>query len=197
MKDAIKAHINQHAPVDLRKIPVSVKTRIGYDEIVIEKWVTHLAQHDIENISLHGRTLKQMYAGFADWDAIARGAKIIHQAGKFVTGNGDVHSRKEALERVEKYGVDGVLIGRACFGNPWVFTDHEATLTERTELAIHHCQEFENRFGTEHFFVMRKHLGWYIKGHPQASAIRTRLMLTNSTQEVQNILSTELSIKSS
>lgn len=188
MKDAIRSQAKLHSPIEVRSIPVSVKTRIGYDEIIVESWVSHLLQHDIKNITLHGRTLKQMYAGFADWDAISRGAKLAHQAGILLTGNGDVHSRTEALEKVQKYGVDGVLIGRASFGNPWVFQDHESTLEERIQLAVHHCQEFENRFGTEHFFVMRKHLGWYIKGHPNAKEVRTRLMLANSTQEVKEIL---------
>ncbi len=188
MKDAIRSQAILHSPIQNRRIPVSVKTRVGYDEIIVESWISHLLQHDIKNITLHGRTLKQMYGGFADWNAIGRAAKLAHQAGKFLTGNGDVQSRSDALEKVRIYGVDGVLIGRASFGNPWIFEDHEPTLKERIELAIYHCSEFEKRFGTEHFFVMRKHLGWYIKGHPNAKEVRTQLMLANSTQEVRDLL---------
>lgn len=188
MRNEIERHLENHPTPQKRYIPLSVKTRIGYDDIIVEKWVEHLLQQEPVVISLHGRTLKQMYTGNADWEAIGRAVKIAQGSGIKIVGNGDIHGIADAQEKIKKYGVDGVLIGRATFGNPWIFQNHEASLEERINLAIHHCHIFEEQVGVNYFFVMRKFLGWYIKGHPTAKDIRRQLMQANNTQEVQEIL---------
>ena len=103
------------------KIPVSVKTRIGYDQ-ADQGWWQFLASQDLAAVTMHGRTFKQLYQGKADWEVIARAATLIKQSGTIFLGNGDVESIPDAHEKIEKYGVDGVLIGRAVQGNPWVFS---------------------------------------------------------------------------
>jgi len=104
-----------------RPIPVSVKTRLGYDSVVIEDWVSVLAEERPEVISIHGRTLAQMYRGRADWDAIGRAARLVRDTSTLVLGNGDVESMADLVQKVRDTHVHGVLIGRGALGNPWVF----------------------------------------------------------------------------
>lgn len=174
-------------------LPVSVKTRIGYDQISIEEWVKYLLETHPVNISIHGRTLKQMYSGKADWDAIAKAAVIIHQTSTTVLGNGDVTNRQEALEKVKTYGVDGVLLGRAAFGNPWIFCEEVKQLDtrDRLKIALEHAQLHEQLMYTrEHqvFVPMRKHLAWYCREFPNASEVRQELMKANSSHDVREII---------
>ena len=111
-----------------RQVPVSVKTRVGFDEKITTGWISILLEVKPTVIALHGRTLRQAYGGEADWEEIGRAVKLAHdfsqknsQPRTLILGNGDVKSYEQAIEKVEKYGVDGVLIGRASFGNPFVF----------------------------------------------------------------------------
>jgi len=169
-------------------LPVSVKTRIGVDEIVTENWISTLAKEKPANITLHGRTLKQMYSGEANWDEIAKAAKICHESGITLLGNGDIQNMEDAKARIEKYGTDGALIGRAACGNPWFFGSHEPTQEERFQAAIEHAEYFEQNHMEHAFFAMRKHLAWYCRGFDGAREVRTRLMQTNSAAEVKEIL---------
>ena len=107
-------------------LPLSVKTRLGYDSVIIKEWSACLAEGRPQVMSIHGRTLKQMYRGDADWDAIAEAAAQIRQQGILVLGNGDIGSLNEAIARIHASGVDGILIGRAALGNPWIFHGKEA-----------------------------------------------------------------------
>ena len=107
-------------------LPLSVKTRLGYDSVIIKEWSACLAEGRPQVISIHGRTLKQMYRGDADWEAIAEAAAQIRQQGILVLGNGDVGSMNEAITRIRTSGVDGILIGRAALGNPWIFHGKES-----------------------------------------------------------------------
>src|SRR5262245_21412973 len=108
-----------------RLIPLSVKTRLGYDSIVVESWIEHLLEERPAVISLHGRTLRQMYRGPADWSAIARAAAVTKGTGTLLCGNGDLHSLDDVVSRVREAGVDGVLVGRAVLGAPWFFRAKE------------------------------------------------------------------------
>lgn len=174
------------------RLPLSVKTRIGYDQPVIDEWFGFLATQPIEMISIHGRTLKQQYTGEANWENIAHAAQVIKKVNPaiLVTGNGDVLSRGDALAHAEKYGVDGVLIGRAALGNPWVLTDHEPTDAERREIAIKHAKLFGELFPPQAFSAFRRHLAAYIKFMPNASAIRNQLMQVTDAASVEYILNT-------
>jgi len=108
-----------------KSIPLSVKTRLGYDEVIVERWIEHLLIESPAVISLHGRTLQQMYRGEADWSAIARASKVVRGSGTMLFGNGDVQSLDEVARRVRETGVDGVLVGRAVLGTPWFFREKE------------------------------------------------------------------------
>ena len=98
------------APVQRRVLPLSVKTRLGYDSVIVDDWVNHLIQEKPAAITLHGRTLRQMYRGEADWSAIARAVQLVQGTGILLLGNGDVQSLDEAVRRIRETGVDGVWL---------------------------------------------------------------------------------------
>jgi len=178
------------------KLPVSVKTRIGVDKDIAEEWMEHLMEVKPVRISLHGRTLRQLYSGLADWEAIGRAAKIVHKYGGIIFGNGDIESIEKGKVLSEKYGVDGILIGRAAEGNPGIFTGNQPTVEQRLEWMVEHAKVFESIFKPEvekegdhrWFMPMRKHLAWYCKGFEGAVEMRMKLMMTNNVQEVEEIV---------
>ena len=198
-----------------RAIPISVKTRLGFDSIVIEDWVTVLLEEQPEVISIHGRTLAQMYRGRADWAAIGRAAKLARGTSTLLLGNGDVESMPELVDRVRETHVHGVLIGRGGLGNPWLFAQKdwaktqlndpslpgagkdgavdmgarwEVPLHQRFRVAVEHARYFESLGGASRFSSMRKHLGWYCKGFPGAAETRARMFKTTSSLEVEQLL---------
>jgi len=174
-------------------IPVSVKTRVGYDHPIIDEWLPALLETNPATIAIHGRTLRQGYGGKADWEVIGKAVEIAKDSSTPIIGNGDINSKIQALEKVTQYGVDGVLIGRTSFGNPWVFTDKadEITVNQKAQVALEHAQLYEKTFNHNQkysFLPMRKHLGWYVKGFDKAKRVRQELMLTNSSLDVEKIL---------
>jgi|WetSurMetagenome_2_1015567.scaffolds.fasta_scaffold54303_3 tRNA-dihydrouridine synthase B len=172
-----------------RKIlPVSVKTRLGYEKNIAVEWVKHLLEESPAAITVHGRTFRQGYSGNANWEAIADTAQLIHKTGTIAIGNGDVKSVDEAREKARQYGVDGVLLGRAALGNPWVFADKMPDIRERFRVASEHAKKYSGIFGRGYFSPMKKHLAWYCRGFPGAAATRQALMKTETFEEVEGIL---------
>lgn len=188
-----------------RPIPLSVKTRLGYDSVVIEDWVSVLAEERPEVISIHGRTLAQMYRGRADWDAIGRAAKLVRDTSMLVLGNGDVESMADLVQKVRDTHVHGVLIGRGALGNPWVFRAkawakaqvhespipkplYDVPLQERFRVALEHARYFEALGGDSRFSAMRKHLGWYCTGFFKAAEVRSQMFRATGSHDVERIL---------
>lgn len=172
-----------------RHIPVSVKTRIGYFQEVVESWIPTLLSQNLAAIALHGRTLKQQYGGEANWEVIAKAAAIVKQTSTKILGNGDVSTYQDALQKIAAANLDGVLIGRASMGNPYVFLPQPAE-TSVFKIAVEHAQLYENTFSHEeryNFLPMRKHLGWYVKNVENASQIRVELYQTNSAAEAHAV----------
>jgi tRNA-dihydrouridine synthase len=149
-----------------------------------------------------------MYRGEADWNAIARAAKIIRGSGTLLFGNGDVHSFDDVIRRVRNTGVDGVLIGRAALGAPWFFRQKEEArlvlqqhgpedgsepwvppLDVRFEILLDHARRFEAACGQGQFRRMRKHLGWYCKGFPHAASLRANMFRVSSVADLEQVLS--------
>lgn len=181
------------------EIPVSVKTRIGYKEVVAEEWMRTLTSAKPANISVHGRTLKQMYMGSADWTEINKAADVVaewnntHDEADRITyfGNGDVSSVEDGAERIKNTNIDGVLIGRASFGHPWIFKGisfEDVPLQDRIDVAIEHAKLHEELKPEKMFVQMRKHLGWYMKGFRGAAETRSALVRSSSASEVEDIL---------
>lgn len=194
-----------------RPIPLSVKTRLGYDSVVIEPWVSHLLAEQPAAISVHGRTLEQMYRGGADWMAIARAARLVRGTTTVLLGNGDLQSVQDVVRRIRESAVHGVLVGRGALGSPWFFRGKEAVraclrsphdagtepagplddeigLAERFQVMLEHARQFEALFGRDRFPGMRKHLGWYCKGFPHAAAMRARMVRVFSSSEVAQVV---------
>jgi tRNA-dihydrouridine synthase len=187
-------------------IPLSVKTRLGFDCNIIDEWSDCLIQGRPEAIAIHGRTLSQMYRGQSDWEAIAQAAARIRSHGIVALGNGDIKNLTDAHQRIQESGVNGVLIGRGALGNPWIFqeihsmrealsTDSgsnlkrlEPNLNEQFQAMITHAQRFETIHGPGRFVRMRKHLGWYCSSFPHAAAMRAQMVRTNGVQDVKDIL---------
>lgn len=169
-------------------LPVSVKTRIGYDEITTEEWIGQVLEAQPAAISLHGRTLAQMYTGLANWDEIGKAAEHARAAGIPLLGNGDIKSKHDARLKIKEYNLAGVLIGRASFGNPWVFSEENPTPTVRLKTAMRHAQLFESMIPEGHFLSMRKHLAWYTKGFDDAAEVRKNLMEVQNADDVARIL---------
>lgn len=163
-------------------IPVSVKTRIGYDADILEVWAGTLLREDIAALTIHARTRNEMSKVPAQWGAVARAVALRNQmqVNTVIIGNGDVKTVSEARVRSAETGCDGVMIGRGMFGNPWYGTDYHATPEEKICALIEHVEEFQKQFtDIKSFSVMKKHFGSYIAGWSHAIDLRKQLMETD------------------
>ncbi len=180
-----------------RQIPYSIKTRLGFDKISIESWVETLLGEKPAVISLHGRTLKQMYKGRASWESIAAAVQVRGDRETFILGNGDITSLEHAFQLIEEAKVDGALIGRASIGNPWVFRkESKISLEERKKAALLHAQLFESKRGEGGFMSLRKHFLGYFSHFPQASQMRARLLSVKNAKELEEALSSDIFLPS-
>ena len=183
------------------KLPVTVKTRLGWDENT--KYIVDVAERlqdvGIEAISIHGRTRKQMYKGNADWSLIAA-VKNNPRLNIPVFGNGDIDSPEKAVEYKNKYGVDGVMIGRASIGNPWIFreikhyikhnTHHKRpSFQEKVEAVQEHLASSIKWKGTKLGVAeMKRHYSNYFKGISNFKDIKMQLVISNDIEELNEIL---------
>ncbi|MFA5827958.1 MAG: tRNA-dihydrouridine synthase [Candidatus Shapirobacteria bacterium] len=166
---------------------VSVKTRLGINDKVYKTWIPFLLQHRLDFITIHGRTLKQGYSGSTDWPAIQECAQIAKSSNTPIFGNGDIQSRQQGMDYCKKYGVSGVLIGRASTGNPWVFKDREASLKEKYSTMLLHTQLFQSIFPSRRLDSMRKHFLLYSTGHLHAKKLRAHLVRVNSLNDLLSL----------
>jgi len=185
------------------KLPVTVKTRLGWDDK--SKYVVEVAERlqdvGIEAISIHGRTRKQMYKGEADWSLIAdvKNNPRLHIP---VFGNGDINTPEKAVEYKNKYGVDGVMIGRASIGNPWIFREIKHYLKfntrmaspsflEKVEAVQEHLRTSIEWKGTKLGVAeMKRHYANYFKGIANFKETKTKLVTSNEIEELFEILQT-------
>ena len=181
--------------------PVTVKTRLGWDDqtIFIEEVAERLQDVGIKALSIHGRTRKQMYRGEADWTCIGNIKRNprIHIP---IFGNGDINSPEKAVAYRNKYGVDGIMIGRAAIGYPWIFREIKhfiktgthlppPTIRERVEAVREHLSRSLEWKGEKlGVLEMRRHYTNYFKGFRNIKPFRSRLVTTDSPIEIQSIL---------
>ncbi len=172
-------------------LPVSVKTRIGFSTIDIENWVRTLLQTPIVALTLHLRTVSEMSRVPAHWDMIEKAVKIRDElkSNTLIIGNGDVKTLKEAKEKVDKYGIDGVMIGRGIFENIWLFNEsidiEKVTPKQKIELLIKHLELFKKTFGdSRNFEIMKKFVKCYINNYKNSSHEREILMNTKNLDEL-------------
>lgn len=176
-------------------LPVSVKTRIGYNKIEIENWIPTLLETNIAALTIHGRTRKEMSKVPAHWDVIGECAKIRDQMKKetIILGNGDVETLEEAEEKVKQYGIDGVMIGRGIFSNIFLFANKKPNIEENLGMALEHATLFEelyykNERWLKPFDYMKKFFKVYINGFDGAKELRVKLMDTKDAATVKAIL---------
>lgn len=170
-------------------LPISVKTRIGYHVSQVSEVIPTLIAAGAERIVVHGRTFDARYSGMANWEEIAKAKDLTRGTKVQLFGNGDVYDRKHGMEMAARYGVDGVLIARSSFGNPWVFHDETPTFEERLETMLYHAQLFLYYRPNFDLRPMRKHLSWYCKGAEGSAKIRDRLMKVVTLTDLEAVLS--------
>ena len=168
-------------------IPVSVKTRIGFNVDELEAWLPNLIEAQPAAITIHARTKKELSLVPANWDRVKRAVEIARGSGVFILGNGDVKNLEEARDRVAETGCDGVMIGRGIFGNPWLFDENkkEVTTEEKLRVMMEHTKLYEELFrGKKSFELMKKHYKAYVHGFPEAKELRVKLMECHTAGDV-------------
>lgn len=172
-----------------KKIPVSVKTRLGFNEDILEEWLPKLLETKPAVITLHARTKKEMSKVPARWERVKRAVEIAKGSGTLILGNGDVTDLFDAEKKVQETGADGVMLGRAIFGNPWLFDmEKKVTVGEKVLAALEHTKLFEDTWGkSKSFELMKKHYQAYINHFPLAKELRVELMNCHSATEVEQV----------
>ena len=178
------------AKKDGKNLPVSVKTRIGYNKNEIETWIPALLETKPAVITLHARTRKEMSNVPAEWKNVKRAVEIRNEKGSdtLIFGNGDVKDLADAERRVKETGCDGVMLGRAIFGNPWLFGEHKPTISEKLNVMVEHTKLFEELLSHKNFAIMKKHYKAYVNGWDGAKELRVKLMDAKDAGEVEEIV---------
>ena len=185
-------------------LPVSVKTRIGYNTDELDTWLPELLAEELAAVTVHARTRKEMSDVPAHWDAVARAVAIRDTLGSktLIVGNGDVKDLDEARAKARETGCDGVMLGRAIYGNPWLYRDlqesrmsdfvshsFEPSAQAKINALIEHIKLFDELLGdTANFATMKKHFKAYISGWDGAKELRARLMETHIASEAVALL---------
>src|SRR4029079_1248968 len=189
------------AVVKSTSLPVTVKTRLGWDDHTrnIEEVAERLQDFGIKALAIHGRTRTQMYKGQADWTLIGK-VKNNPRIHIPIFGNGDIDSPEKALEYKNRYGVDGIMIGRAAIGYPWVFNEIKyflqrgehlpaPTIEQRIQAIKKHLQRsIEWKGETLGILEMRRHYTNYLKGLPNIKEYRLKLVTVRSVKEIDDVL---------
>lgn len=190
-----------------RNITVSVKTRIGYNKNQISEWIPFLLSQDIDMLTIHARTRKEMSLVPARWEHVKEVVDIRNKMGvkTKIIGNGDIKSIEEGIKLGEESGCDGIMVGRGVFGNPWFFAGlHKInskfsslktlinfipTVQEKLKVMLEHTKLFEKLLGKiKNFGTMKKHYKAYVNGFDGAKELRMNLMETNDSKEVEKII---------
>ena len=189
------------AVVEAVRKPVTVKTRLGWDDNskIIVELAERLQDVGIQALTIHGRTRCQLYKGAADWTLIGA-VKANPRMHIPIIGNGDITDGPSAREGFERYGVDGIMIGRATFGHPWIFREIKyflqhgepmppLSVAERVDLARRHLAlSLQYKGEPRGIYEMRRHLSCYFKGLPDFKETRMRMVTTLDVAELHDIL---------
>lgn len=195
---AVKDGINDARKTKNKKIrkfiSVSVKTRIGYNKNQINEWIPFLLSQKIDALTIHARTRKDMSLVPARWEHVKEVVEIRNKmkVDTKIIGNGDVVDTDDGRRKCEETGCDGVMIGRAIFGNPWLFSNlinSSPSLEQKLKVLVEHTKLYEKLLGkVKNFAIMKKHYKAYVNGFDGAKELRLKLMQTNSYKEVEQII---------
>ncbi len=181
-------------------LPISVKTRIGYNKNELETWLPALLAERPDVITVHARTRKEMSKVPARWEHVARAVEIRDEVQKdipphertLILGNGDAVSLADAEAKVATTGADGVMFGRAIFGNPWFFhpdvTYAQISIREKLEALLEHTRLYEELLPHKNFALMKKHYKAYVHEFDGAKELRALLMDTHNSAEVATVV---------
>jgi nifR3 family TIM-barrel protein len=177
-------------------LPVSVKTRLGYNADELETWLPELLAEHPAAVTIHARTRKEMSLVPARWERVRRAVEIRNERGSkaLIIGNGDVTGIADGKKKAEEAGCDGVMLGRAIYGNPWLYAKRatQPSPHERIEALIEHIKLFDEKMsGVSNFATMKKHFKAYISGWDGAKDLRVRLMEISTAGEAIAILHDE------
>lgn len=181
-------------------LPISVKTRIGYNTETMDEWLPAVLSEKPAALTVHLRTRKEMSKVPARWELMPRAVALrdLHSPDTRILGNGDVASLMDAHAKAVESGCDGIMLGRAIFGNPWLFkrghtmSPFDPTPEERIEALTELAERFSTLTPAKHFHILKKHFKAFIQGWPGAAELRGRLMITNSLEELEEILKNEV-----
>lgn len=173
-------------------LPVSIKTRLGYNKIEIDTWINNILETEIAALVVHGRTRSEMSKVPAHWDELGKIVKMAKGSGKLLIGNGDVANLEDGYKKAQEYGLDGIMIGRGIFSDVWFFNSDtnadDITPQLRIVLMLKHLELFEQLWkGAKHFDTMKKFFKIYVNGWDGAKELRTKLMNCKNTEEVINV----------
>ena len=174
-------------------LPISVKTRIGFNTVITEEWIGHLLDVNPAAITIHGRTQKMMSTGEANWDEIAKAVRLRDdlKSQTLILGNGDVDSFHKAIERVTETAVDGVMVGTGVFKNPWMFNAEisQISMDMRINLLRKHITLYNSTWGNNgNYNVLKRFFKIYLHGFDGAAAFREKLMQSKSCEEALGII---------
>jgi tRNA-dihydrouridine synthase len=176
-------------------LPISVKTRIGVRDMQTEKWTSFLLGLNLDVLIIHGRTVAEMSDVPCHWREIGKVVKLRDslKSKTLIIGNGDIKSREDALGKIKKYGLDGVMIGRGIFDSPWIFNKDidsaKISHEEKIKLLIEHLTLFDKTWGKEkNFSSMKKFYKIYISSLPDAKNVRIKLMGLKNAKETLKFL---------
>ena len=181
------------AAKDGTKLPISVKTRMGYNSLDdFEPWMKVLLESGLDAITVHLRTKKEMSKVPAHWELAGELRRLGGSTSKYLAplliANGDVKDLSDAKQKARENELDSVMLGRAIYGNPWLFSGHKASLEERINTMIYHTKRYEEEYaGIKSFAIIRKFFGAYIAGHPKAKEFRVALMETKNYADVHRV----------
>ena len=187
-----------------KNLPVSVKTRIGYNKNELETWLPMILETNPAVVTIHARTRKEMSLVPARWEHVKRAVEIRdsfvdsrgNKSQTLIFGNGDVLDLNDADKKVLETGCDGVMMGRAIFGNPWCFNRKinrdDVSIPDRLRVMVEHTKLFEELLPHKSFAIMKKHYKAYVNGWDGAKELRLKLMETKTANEVEEIVNTYL-----
>lgn len=172
-------------------LPVSVKIRIGYNENELETWLPTILETEPAAVIVHARTRKEMSKVPADWTQVKSAVEIRNELNSksLIVGNGDVLSVEDGRKKIEETGCDGIMIGRAIFGNPWLFGDKEVGIEEKLRVMVEHTKLFKEIFGdSKNFAIMKKHYKAYVSDFDGAKELRIELMEAKTVEEIETLV---------
>lgn len=176
-------------------IPVSIKTRIGYNKNQIDEWIAFLLEQKLPVLTVHLRTRKEMSEVSAHWEYMKDIVKLRDRISPetLIIGNGDVVSLEDAHKKIKETGCDGVMIGRGIFGNPWCFNPKkkvaDISITEKLGVLLEHVKLFDKLLGDiKSYAIMKKHFKAYVSGWEGAKELRVKLMDTNTVEEFKKVV---------